>query len=918
LLILAVPLVALTAGPVEFGRLEFDKAMRERGLAPTAVRFRTLVSNDPPGSFSIQSGIISGGDLRGLMYGLLEAADQIRVQGRLSPMKAKPATPIRGIRYFLHNAGLERDWYYSREYWTAYFQMLARNRFNRFNLVFAHQTPYLAPPYPFWIALDEFPQIRARGLTDEQRARNLDMLRFISQTASDYGIDFTLGVWEHNIQPGMKPSVEGLTPENIGPYSYAALKAILSACPAIRSVQMRTNSESGIPADRQLSFYRDYVFKAIREAGRLVHLDVRGWLMNPDLRQAVTAAGVPARFSAKYWSEDMGRPYQPAETYANYSYMDFLRRPRDYDFYWEIWGLGSHRLLLWGDPEHVRRAVPTFALSGTIGFEIDPPLAQKGFGNAPGHWGVFTAVQKNRIFWKWEFERYWAFYMLWGRLSYDPKTPEKVWLGEFTRRFGAAGADVLAAYTSASKVINEIVAAHLADPNMYIWPEINPGGLIESYREVLPSDQRYIASIPEAVRNRLKGEASAKQTPQQTAEFLNGLAYRTEQALARAREKINNSLPEWRSTESDMQVLAALARYHANKQLAADQLTEFYETGREQCLQSAKSRLRSALTQWTRIVKLTDGVYPSDMAFGPDDTGHWRDKLPWVEHDLKLVEERERIFKQFGRFDFGFDFGAAVVKPGRGSSYRTTPYVWSNSVEPRFTAVAIDTIFDGKKGYGWVSDGARQAVPLPLADYYDVRAARRVPKRLPDNTLYGDAIRGVGAQQFRVRAPEGEYLVWTLSPDGTAAQQRLRTSAGILTITFPEGGWESSGLVISNVRTPQAPSPKVAQPLSRPRIEHVPPSGFTPGRPLALSLRVYPVGDVVGVRLHFRALNHLVPFQTIENPASKLSFTVPAAGLPADADLLYYFEILKRAGGGWFQPDPQVATPYYVLKMQGP
>ena len=55
----------------------------------------------------------------------------------------------------------------------------------------------------------------------------------------------------------MKPSVEGLTRENIGPYSHAALEMVLAACPAIRSVQMRTNTESGIPSARQVEFYRD-------------------------------------------------------------------------------------------------------------------------------------------------------------------------------------------------------------------------------------------------------------------------------------------------------------------------------------------------------------------------------------------------------------------------------------------------------------------------------------------------------------------------------------------------------------------------------------------------------------------------------------------------------------------------------------
>jgi hypothetical protein len=30
---------------------------------------------------------------------------------------------------------------------------------------------------------------------------------------------------------------------------------------------------------------------------------------------------------------------------------------------------------------------------------------------------------------------------------------------------------------------------------------------------------------------------------------------------------------------------------------------------------------------------------------------------------------------------------------------------------------------------------------------------------------------------------------------------------------------------------------------------------------------------------------------------------------------MYYFEILNSEGGGWFQPDPLVTTPYYVVKV---
>jgi hypothetical protein len=898
----------LPAGPLEFGKAELNAALAARNLNQSIA---AEVTAGTPESYRITPSRIQGGDLRGLMYGLLEAAEQIRSTGQITATSGSPATPIRGIRVFGHSADFEKQ--HTKDYWLAFVQMLARNRFNRLNLVFAHQTDYLAPPYPFWLNVAQFPEIRAADLTPEQQRYNLEMLGFISQTAADHGIDFTLGVWEHNIQNGMKPSVEGITRENIGPYSYAALKAVLHACPAIRSVQMRTNSESGIPSKDQVQFYRDWVFKALHDAGREVALDLRGWVMSPGLLDAAKNAGVPLRLSSKYWAEDLGRPYPPAETWPNYSYINFLEKPRLYRFYWELWGLGSHRLLLWGDPEYVRRAVPTFTMAGTQGFEIDPPLAQKGFGNAPGTWGVFTDAKNDRVFWKYEFERYWMFYTLWGRLSYDPKTPEKVWTQEMDRRFGKAAPDVMEACANASRVLNEIVAVHLADPNMYIWPEINPGGLIDSYRGVRPSDWRYVATIEEAVNNRVTRTPSAKQSPLMTATRLHAWALKTEQALERARKTIDTPNAEWKSTESDLMVLAALARYHGRKQMAADQLTYFYRTGDASGLYAARRELIGALRVWERIVSLTDGVYPPNMSFGPEDKGHWKDKLPYVQHDLKTLQERVNIYERFGNFDYGFDFGGPV-KPPADLSYRSDSYVLRNTVEPGFQAVDPKTMYSDALEFGWASDEPRTAIALPLTPYQEVRAVSPDPKHLPENVLFGDSIQGSGPQVFRIKAAAGEYSVQFLKPDGSTIDTRLLARGGRLEITFPAGEWNVSGLVIKNLATKSERGPQHwPMAIDRPVLTHTPPGSASAGKPLKLTLRTGNSPDVVSIRLHYRAMNQLAKFKTLSNERGNTTFTIPAEDVDARWDLMYYFEVLNRQNTGWFQPDPASATPYYIV-----
>lgn len=116
-------LAAGAASPVDFGRREFESAAEAKGLKPE--RFRIVTEQSmvlPADGFSIQGNLIRGGNLRGIMYGLLEAAAQVRASGRLRQVKASPALAVRGVRWL---APLPEDP-------EPLFRSLARARFNRF------------------------------------------------------------------------------------------------------------------------------------------------------------------------------------------------------------------------------------------------------------------------------------------------------------------------------------------------------------------------------------------------------------------------------------------------------------------------------------------------------------------------------------------------------------------------------------------------------------------------------------------------------------------------------------------------------------------------------------------------------------------------------------------------------------------
>jgi hypothetical protein len=288
---IAVAGAALAAGPVEFGRAELERAVAARKASPGLSRIKTEVAVDPAESYRITSGVITGGDLRGVMYGLLEAAEQVRKTGRIQKAEGRPGMAIRGVRVFLKDFDAA-DWFYARERWPVLFRTLALNRFNRFNLV--------------------LPELAA--LVADQ-SRSLDALRFISDTAAEYGVDFTLGLW-------MPQAADG-------PAVYDALGKVLRECPAIRSVQVRMDAAPGM-----------YAVQAVQSAGRRVIIEAAADATA--IAGAATSGGVPLRTSAPYPNTGLGG--------------------RRGEFMWELGELGAR---------NARGLVSKLAATGASGFEID-------------------------------------------------------------------------------------------------------------------------------------------------------------------------------------------------------------------------------------------------------------------------------------------------------------------------------------------------------------------------------------------------------------------------------------------------------------------------------------------------------------------------------------------------------------------
>jgi hypothetical protein len=216
--------------------------------------------------------------------------------------------------------------------------------------------------------------------------------------------------------------------------------------------------------------------------------------------------GVKFRITTKYWMEQMGLPFHPThinrqdQQNRRHSYADMLRYPQLYKMHWRLWNGGTARVLLWGDPEYARRFVESTHLYDGDGFEVNEPLCTK-MEAQPHDAQPFALLNPSRRYYDYEFERYWHFFQVSGRVGYNPHTPADVWDRTFQKRFGKdAGPFVEAGLHQASWVLPRIVAAcypHSYFPMTRGWAEKQRLGDLPLYAQAEASDLEQFASFDE-------------------------------------------------------------------------------------------------------------------------------------------------------------------------------------------------------------------------------------------------------------------------------------------------------------------------------------------------------------------------------------------------------------------------------------
>src|SRR2546425_6358412 len=654
------------------------------GLAPGSVGNRKVL-------------LACGQDARVLVYALLDLSDRVQnASDPLTPLAIRepiterPANVVRSVMRLFASEVEDKPWYNDREMWPRYLTMLATQRFNRFNLSFGLGYDFLRQvtdayflfAYPFLLSVPGY-GVRVPQLSNAERERNLETLKFISELTVARGLNFQLVICMHGYDwidsPHANNTIEGLTRANHGPYCRDALRLLLQACPAIGGVTFRTHGESGVE-EGSYEFWKT-VFEGVATCGRRVEIDLHPKGLDQTMLDNATLTRQPITISPKFWAEHLGMPYHQTDireievpkagkqtsrlmnlsegsrSFMRYGYGDLLREDRSWSVIHRVWP-GSQRLLLWGDPSTAAAYSRAFGFCGSDGAEIMEPLSFKG-RRGSGIAGNRCAYADPTLRPRWDWEKYEYSHRVWGRLLYHAYSDPDPWQRYLRKHFGEGAGELESALANASRILPIITTAHLPSAaNNNYWPEMylnhslidaaHPGSYSDTpapkvFGNVSPLDPQLFSRINDFADELLRGERSGKYSPLEVAQWIDDNAEAAMKHFFQGADHVQDKQrPDYRRLAIDVFILAGLGHFFAARFRSGVLYRIFEKTNERAALESALQQYRVARVRWADLSKVATGVYMSNVTVGelPQLHGHWLDRLPAIDRDINAIAEK--------------------------------------------------------------------------------------------------------------------------------------------------------------------------------------------------------------------------------------------------------------------------------------
>jgi hypothetical protein len=640
---------------------EVDVRVEAKGLSPEGFALRRVGK-------ALE---IDGADARGAMYGILDCAEQIR-QGtaieKIHESKATPAMQFRAIKFnlpfapyrggplTLQHAETCKD----LKFWEAFLDMMAENRFNTLTL-------WSLDPFPYMVQSKSFPE--GRAFSDAEMVEWKKLWTGIFAMAKERGIETYLINWNIFVSPQFARAHDvarwsenwsafgqgAATNEIIVPYTREMITQVIDEYPDLSGLGITLGERMGdmTPAER-----RDWLDKSIiagiADAKRSVKFIYRAPL-SANTGSGGSASTENDRLSREQIDHLTNNIIAPVFVDFKHNWSHGHSSPDLFivhggklsDAYWNplptnhkvVWTMRNEDffVLRWGQPDFVRQFVHgkqrVYDAGAIIGSECYVPALDYISKDGPGKTG------------KYAFDRQWLFYSTWGRLLYDPATPDSRFEGMLESRFGkGTGRDLLAAWKLASQVPLDFASFYMGDwdGSLYTegfssWHDGAERKLfdIDTFIEHPVLDTKRFVNIADYVKT---GKVAAGQmTPNALADRLDqdGVTALKLVAGLQDQRKANQALD---CEATDIEAWCAFGNYFADKLRAGVLLATARAKGDPASQKLAVAQLEKAVVDWNRLSDLGGRFNQLPIKAPTKEPFSWASMLPQVEHDIELAK----------------------------------------------------------------------------------------------------------------------------------------------------------------------------------------------------------------------------------------------------------------------------------------
>ena len=475
---------------------------------------------------------IAGSDPVGAMYGAFEFAERVKNNGDAAwktNVDGEPYLPDRGLNLFTtlpwnyakndtdyEDAALvdpNRWWFQNDDYWTTLLDTMAHSRLNWLDIhgmwdVSSTRAPNL---YAYFVTSPSFPKV---GVPEEVKRANLARLNRVVQMAHERGIRVSLMAYEANLRiPQNQNPPYAQSEENIYKYTREAVEQMIRGVSGLDAIGFRIG-ESG----RSESFFKCYG-EAVKLSGRNIPLVTRSWITRRQRVLPLARASNDFTVEIKYNGEQWGAPYPVAggrmATWNSYSFEDYLsdagspsknaktwpgwsaegggKWPNNpYKEVWQVRANGTHRIFPFYNPDWVRRSISAMKVGTASGYTIEGEDAY--YPKSP----LYYLSNPKDQYCDWIHQRDAMYWMTWGRLGYDPNTPDSVFDAQVVQWFGPQGQRIADIWKNASQIVPLAFMANSLGPDHRDHaPELETGGDTQGFIDGQPFDPFVFRSVHE-------------------------------------------------------------------------------------------------------------------------------------------------------------------------------------------------------------------------------------------------------------------------------------------------------------------------------------------------------------------------------------------------------------------------------------